>query len=324
MMMRIMNNHSKVCSINEPHFFEKMWTPSDEGRAIDQTMTRSILNKLFTGQRAGFFEDVRDHKDEYKKEVDAILQGFEGPFTRLGAYTAFLHYESAAEGKSIPCEKTPQNVFYIEEILNHFPEARIINMIRDPRGVMLSQKKKWKRKYLGATFITRREMMRLRVNYHPITIAKLWNAALSSSNRFKDNPRILNVKFESLAQEPIGTMEKVCTFLGIAFEKEMLLIPHAGSSTQADESEHLGIRKPQKRSWTEKGLSRTEVYICETICAEFMNQYGYSSSAPKPNLLMLIWHFMIFPFKLVLALLVNFGRMRSLADTLKRRLSSKR
>jgi hypothetical protein len=320
MMMRVMNNHSNVYSINEPHFFEKMWSPSDSNQPIDIETQRLLLYKLFTGQRAGFFEDVEKHKYKYIEEVELLLSHFSAAVSRLDVYTAFLHYETVRSNKSIPCEKTPQNVFYIEEILKHFPEAKIINMIRDPRGVMLSQKKKWKRKHLGASFITSREVLRLRINYHPITIAKLWNAALSASSKYEGNDRVKNVIFESISDEPNRTFSEICAFLGISFEEEMLLVPHAGSSTEADRSEELGIKKPSKRSWTEKGLTATEIYICEKLCSQFMRKYGYTRTGLHPNWLEYIWLYLIFPLKLILALLFNLNRMRSLADTLKRRL----
>ncbi len=320
MMMRIMNNHPQVCSINEPHFFEKMWSPADSGKHIDPDSQRSLLYRLFTGQRAGFFEDVEEHKHKYSADVEMLVSKFEGPISRLDVYSAFLHYETEVSQKLIPCEKTPQNVFYIEEILKHFPEAKIINMIRDPRGVMLSQKKKWKRKYLGANFITSKEVIRLRINYHPITIAKLWNAALSASSKYEGDTRVMNVKFESIADDTNGTFTNICSFLGIKFEEEMLLVPHAGSSTEADKGDELGIRKPSNRSWLERGLTPTEVYICEKLCKGSMKKYGYKPTELSPNWLALFWQYLLFPFKLVLALIFNLNRMRSMADTLKRRL----
>ena len=44
-------------------------------------------------------------------------------------------------------------------------------MIRDPRDVMLSQKNKWKRRFLGAKQIPLREVVRSYVNYNPILIS---------------------------------------------------------------------------------------------------------------------------------------------------------
>lgn len=46
-------------------------------------------------------------------------------------------------------------------------------MVRDPRDVLLSQKYKWKIRFLGANNIPYREVLRCWANYHPIAIAKL-------------------------------------------------------------------------------------------------------------------------------------------------------
>ena len=73
MMMRIMNQHSEVHSINEPHFFGSLWSPADEDRVIEREEAKLLFLKLFTRQRAGFFEKVDKHKAKYKTEVDSLL-----------------------------------------------------------------------------------------------------------------------------------------------------------------------------------------------------------------------------------------------------------
>jgi alcohol sulfotransferase len=55
-----------------------------------------------------------------------------------------LGHEAERTGASIPCEQTPRNLFYLGEILEHFPEARVIHMVRDPRDVAVSQFFQWK------------------------------------------------------------------------------------------------------------------------------------------------------------------------------------
>jgi hypothetical protein len=320
MMMRIMNNHSMVHSINEPHFFEKMWTPKDDGVPINAKVAFGIYAKLFTGQRAGFFEPVEKHVSKYKKEIDQlVVQLGEGP-SRLAVYASFLKYETEVNGKSIPCEKTPQNIFYVREILDKFPNARIINMVRDPRAVMLSQKRKWKRRALGADFMTKKETLRLQINYHPLAVSKLWNAAISAAKLFANEPRFLTVRFEDILQTPDETVKSICAFADFPFEPGMLQVPHAGSSSEADKKSELGIRKTRAKGWLEKGLTKTEIQICQNTCGELMREYDYKAIDVKVNPIELAWKYLIFPFKMILALLINLNRMRSIGDTLKRRL----
>jgi len=321
MMMRIMNNHSAVHSINEPHFFEKLWSPKDDGKEIGREEASDLYAKLFTGQRAGFFEPVDKHRQEYQAEIDTLLER-RPVLTRLDVYTSFLHYETEVNRKSIPCEKTPQNVFYLREILERYPRAKVINMVRDPRAVMLSQKRKWKRRSLGADFMTKREMMRLRINYHPLAVSKLWNAAVSAVEPMADEPRIRTVRFEDVLNDPQQTVREICEFAQIPFEPEMLMVPHAGSSSEADKKSELGIRKTRAKGWLEKGLSKTEIRICQSTCEKFMNKHDYDPIEVKVNPFELGWKYVIFPFKMALALLVNLNRMRSIGDTLKRRLSA--
>jgi len=319
-MMRIMDNHSQIHAINEPHFFEKMWSKSDESKFIDSAKAELLLARLFSGQREGFFEKAEKHRHKFHVEIQALIGDLGKDYTRLDIFSRFLHYETGKNGKRLPCEKTPQNVFYIQEILENFPNARIINMVRDPRGVMLSQKRKWKRRQLGANFITRREVVRLRINYHPITISKLWNAALDAAKAFSSEKRVLDLKFEDLVKSPEETVKRLCKFLNLPFESGMLLVPHAGSSSVADQQNELGIRIAKPQSWIEKGLTRTEISVCQDICAEYMLRYGYQPIQVKSNVLELAGQYAFFPFKLGLALLINLNRMRNLADSLKRRL----
>jgi len=321
MMMRIMNNHSTVHSINEPHFFEKLWSPEDEGEKITVASAKELYAKLLVGQRDGFFESVEKNKHKYTKEIDELDKLTTGPLTRLAVYHMFMQRESTLNGKIIPCEKTPQNVFYVKEILKHFPNARIINMIRDPRGVMLSQKRKWKRRKLGADFITPKEVIRLRINYHPATISKLWNSAVSAIQPYSDDSRVMNVRFEDLLVDPEKTAADISEFLDIAFEQSMLLVPHAGSSSEADKKQELGIKKSRAKGWLDKGLSPTEIAICQSICKNYMDKYHYKRIETNANFVLTAWQYLILFPKLTLALAMNLSRMRNIADTLKRRLS---
>ncbi|MEM9052938.1 MAG: sulfotransferase [Bacteroidota bacterium] len=320
MMMRIMNNHRMIHSINEPHFFEKMWTPKDDGKQIGQDVAFDLYAKLFTGQRAGFFEPVEKHVSKYKNEINELISKLGDHPTRLAVYTSFLNYETQVNGKSIPCEKTPQNVFYLKEILEKYPNARIINMVRDPRAVMLSQKRKWKRRALGADFMTKKETLRLQINYHPLAVSKLWNAAISAAKPFEGEQRFKTVRFEDILKNPEDTVKSICEFANFPYEPEMLQVPHAGSSSEADKKSELGIRKTRAKGWLEKGLTKTEIEICQSTCGTLMDEFHYEAIQVKVNPIELAWKYLIFPFKMVLALLINLNRMRNIVDTLKRRL----
>ena len=318
MMMRILNKHSGIHAINEPHFFETHWSPGKGDHLSGKEDGIALLNKLFTVQRDGFFEPVIPGK--YDEESLSLLQSMNGEAaSRMAVYKQYLRYETRKNGKNIPCEKTPQNVFYLEEILRHFPDVRIINMVRDPRAVMLSQKRKWKRRSLGADFMPKKEALRLRLNYHPITISRLWNAAISAGNGFRIKEGFMQVRFEDLVGEPQEAITRICDFLEVSFEPQMLEVEMAGSSSKADEKGKAGIRSDRVSVWQNE-LSSTEIYLCQSISGPLMKTLGYEEIDVSPNPLKLIESVGTFPFRIALALLINLNRMRDIIDSIKRRM----
>ena len=320
MMMRILDAHGDIHSINEPHFYESMWSPKDDQVLLQDKEANQLLAKLLTGQRDGFFSKVEPGKyDEEIEGIKALTPSHS--CTRLAVFRTWLQYEAKRAGKQIPCEKTPQNVFYLYELLTHYQAVKVINMVRDPRAVLLSQKRKWRRKFLGGSFITWKEMLRLVINYHPLTIGRLWNSSVDAAQVYRKHPDLLHLKFEDLLEHPEDTVRAVCGFLEIEYQPEMLAIPYAGSSVVKDDSAEKGIRTARADSWKGK-LSASEVFLCQLMCRKRMKRWGYEPVRVFPNPLRVIWNVLFFPVKLVLALLMNLNRMRSITDTLFRRFQS--
>ncbi len=320
MMLRMFDNHSNIYGLNELHFFEQLWSTADVNKLLLEKEAIALLSKLLFVQRDGYIGTTDSNK--YKEEATKLLKTIkEESWIPHKLYFDMMLNETKLHQKDIPCEKTPQNVFYIEEILNLFPEARIINMIRDPRAILLSQKRKWTRRKMGATFITKRGVFRLRMNYHPITMSKLWNAAINAGLKHSSRPEVLNVKFEDLLENPKATVEGICNHLGLPFEAAMLDIPQASSSNEKD-SDEKGVNKKRAGNWQKGGLSKAEIEICQNICGENMKALGYSIESQKVNPLVIAGHYLLFPIKLVGALLLNLNRMKSITETLKRRLKA--
>ena len=61
-------------------------------------------------------------------------------------FATFMRDVAARRGRAIPCEQTGRTVFYLDVVLRDFPRGRAISLVRDPRDVLLSQKRKWRQK----------------------------------------------------------------------------------------------------------------------------------------------------------------------------------
>ena len=126
-------------------------------------------------------------------------------------------------GKPIMGEKTPAHVRYVDTIFEWFPNARVIHMVRDPRGIYASEVR---RRTLTATSMPYRLLRQMRPALAPFalvqtTLAWLESVSLLERNARKHAGRYLHVKFEDLVAEPEAEIRRICDFIGIPFEQRM-------------------------------------------------------------------------------------------------------
>lgn len=323
MLGRILGNNSNIYTFGELHFFEQMIDVQrlSERQVSDKELI-ALLERLFTTAREGFFKRVI--RGKYRDEAEKILKMTPSENRNyLSIYFNFLNYETMIHGKSIPCEQTPRYLYYVKELLTFFPNAYIINMVRDPRDVLISQKNKWKRRFLGGKQITIFEVIRGWCNYHPYTISKLWVSAVKTAERFEGNSRFMSIRFEDLVTEPVKTVQSICRFLGINFDPQMLSIPKIGSSVLRDRPEEKGIDRSRAGSWKKGGLTSTELYICQKITSPYYEKYGYIPVKCKVNFLLICISMVVWVVKTFFALLLNLKRTKNLKETFRRRLFKK-
>lgn len=320
MMGRILGNNSLVYWFpREIHFFENLWSPPDKRRTLDFEQSVDLAARLICISNDRFFTQGNHRRFETKARriVESMA---EGPLRATSVYEAFLRHMAGESGKSIPCEHTPGYVYYIPEILELFPEARIIVMTRDPRDVLLSQKNRWKRRFLGKDKIPLRMTIRTFMNYHPISTSRLWDAAAKRAHAFAGDERVHIVRFEDVLQDPEKEVQAVCGFIGIPFHKSMLDIPLLGSSLVSDRLCVQGIDARRMSNWQKKeGLDSAEKFLAQTIAADGMRTNRYRPVKVFPNPALLAFYLLTWPPKLVIALLFHMKYIRSIRDAVSRR-----
>lgn len=308
MMSRILGNHKDIFSFQELHFFDEQLAGGNAELKLNHWDAIKKYAKLCSIQRNGYFGD-HDPKP-FIKEAENVL-GNVSQHKALSVYRSFLINETSLHRKSIPCEQTPQNIFALEDILKLIPECKIIIMVRDPREVLLSQKNKWKRRKLSGGKIPFMESIRSKINYHPVTISKLWNAAVKQGQKFRYDKRVVELHYEKLLHDPEKSMRELCHHLEIEFSTGMLQIPVVGSSNKKDSEHQTGIDSNKTGQWNKGGLNDTEIAICEKINGNLMESSGYKLSSVKPNPVLLSWYYISIPFQLSLALLFNLRRFKN-------------
>ena len=320
MLGRILGLNSNVCTFGELHFFEQLVDAEEFSRNAvwSRERSQSVLGTLLTRARDGFFSELQPGR--YDSDVKKILE--DSPSLRpADLYASFMVSEATSDNARIPCEQTPRYLFAAREILEAYSDARIVHLIRDPRDVLLSQKSKWKRRFLGGSSIPVVEAIRAWCNYHPWLVSRLWVSCVDYADAI-DEDRFLSLRFEDLLANPESEIRNICDFLGIAFENDMLNVPRIGSSTGRDFPTGKGIDKSRGGGWMKSGMRSTPRLVCEWVCGDRMRAHGYANYLKdgrfSPYILLSM---LTLPLKLLLAAPFNVNRFSRLTTSLKRRLA---
>ena len=315
MMGRILGNHPNVFTFKELHFFGTIWS-NNSASTLDRRQQIDLLSRLLCIQENGLFNQV--NISDFNESASAILlnKNISNP---LSIYELFLSKICSDNNCSFACEQTPKNLYYLNEILSYFPDAKVINMVRDQRDVLLSQKNKWKRRFLGASSIPLTEAFRSYINYHPILTAKVWNSSLEYSAKFISNTRVREVRFEELVVDPMRIVKELCQFLEIDFHDKMLRVPVVGSSTKPDVKTKLLIDSCKKEKWKKGGLNSAEIYLSQLVSNSMMKKFKYDMENFRYPPILSLFYLISFPIKLIFAFLFNIKRMGNIIEVIKKR-----
>lgn len=157
---------------------------------------------------------------DFEIEFDSFMDLFaQTEKKHIDVFDTCMHLYRLKSKKQYWCEKTPQNLKYLKQIFEYYPDAKVICIIRDGRDVALSlSKTPWREKNIAIPSLEWNEYVRRFIEAQ----------TLYSEKNF------LALKFEELVQHPEKIFMLICNFLGIDFESSLLnppqnipgLVPH--------------------------------------------------------------------------------------------------
>jgi hypothetical protein len=156
---------------------------------------------------------------------------------------------------------------YADPILEAYPGARILHMIRDPRDRFASSYARWKVRRGGVGAGTAEWLSSARI-------------ALAGERTFPGSYR--SVRYEALVREPEATMRELCAFIGEDYLPELLALE--GAPQLAEGNSSYGAREVKGISASSVGkfrevLSPRQVAFMQRACAKEMAVFGYE---PEP------------------------------------------
>lgn len=259
----LLNAHSEIAIPDEINYFygftgmEVSYEQWDEPQ-LSPAQYVAFVDRFLSSNQAKVSElDL----SAVRAEILSAPQDFRRPYDVLLTRWA-AHYGKARWG-----EKTPGNIYHSNILIDMFPDARFIHVVRDPRGGVASMQRV---SFFGAdaTFNA--------LNRHKImTHGRDWLArAVPAAQR-------MEVRYEDLVGAPQRTLEQVCTFVGAAFEPEMLrfhqnadhFMLHEAAATY-NRTATRPISSTEAEKWRAQ-LNDTEIAIIERVCGDEMAEFGY-------------------------------------------------
>jgi hypothetical protein len=198
------------------------------------------------------------------------------------------------QGKTRWGEKTPAHYAFVDYLLEWYPQAFIIWVVRDPRAVCCSllsvHWRRWNPK--GVRSLEPISLTRIRRIYHD---ARIWQEHVCDlMDRWASESRVMVLKYERLVRGPLNVLKEIGLALDEEFSADQL------SSRQLDETCSTPGAEPAdgKEEWRRRHFQRavqpistdsiekwklelsvTEVAIVEEICSKGMAWLGYEPGA---------------------------------------------
>ncbi|MGD1804425.1 sulfotransferase [Dapis sp. BLCC M126] len=168
---------------------------------------------------------------------------------------------------NILLEKTPQHFRYIDVILNQFPEAKSIEIIRDGRDVCVSYQARSKTARWARQSTT--------------SMIKIWKKAIETVEKVKADPeigdRIYSVRYENLRTDPQQELSKIFDFIGLDYDSTLIdkIIDTTDISKVKNKGEGKHIRQGSIGEWQTR-LSPEDIGLWEELGGDTLARLGYS------------------------------------------------
>jgi hypothetical protein len=265
----LLNAHSEIAIPDEINYFYgfsasgvsyEHWT--DAQLSADQYAT--FVDRFLETNRSKVSE--LDLKAIRTKILDAP-QDFRRP------YQVLLEEWARHFGKSRWGEKTPGNIYHSNILIEMFPDAQFIHVVRDPRAGVASMQ----RVPFFGNDVTLNALYRHKIMTH----GRDWLARAVPSSQY------IEVRYEDLVLAPVKTLARICTFIEVPYEDGMLRFHEDANRfmvTEAAENYNSAATRPisadRMRKWREH-LTEHEVAIIERICEDEMHEFGYPLLRPS-------------------------------------------
>lgn len=266
LLQRVLSSHPDCDVLPETKLFAWLWSPQNQvSRRTAEDVWRHVTGAMPRINRAWALPENAERLERMRDAIGDLPDRFDSP----GHVMEFL-LRHAAQSNSVSRvgEKTPLHIYHVPQILEQFPDARILVTQRDLRGGLHSQMQRVSRALSYRQFKARNYIAAWR-SVHELTVRY--------QARYGDSIRI--VKFEELVSEPQKILSKVCNDLDISFQEELLKTRFENSSFDGPAA---GFNANAATRWEKELAPEIRTWI-EAIAGPELTSAGYEVPKRSPS-----------------------------------------
>jgi len=252
----MLNAHPDIAISPETHFYTRCRAP--------EARRPQAMGEVWTClQQQPGFRDMAFTDEERRRIQERIQAGPAAPAEVLRAVetTYAERTEATAWG-----EKTPDHLPHVPTMLQDFPEAVVVAIVRDPRDVCLSLR--------GMPW-----------NYDALPESALkWRRYARLTERFRRaHPNhVREVQYEALLADPEREIRRVLDWMGAPFDSSVLAFHRREDGPADPEREpwkkkaHQSIDPENKEKWRDR-MTPGERVVVEAIAGPMMTEKHYAT-----------------------------------------------
>jgi len=208
-----------------------------------------IVDYLRAGERVDLAQLKAMLLDEPEiREWGLVLrpEDIEGSETIEQAIEKIHQLYAESRGKSSWGQKTPRFVRHTELLHEHFPQARFVHLVRDPRAVVNS--------------LIRSDVHRSNAYHGSLRWRRDVSLGLATEERYPDHTT--TVYYEDLVRNPEVSLQTILRFLELPFDYEVLR--HGDRGTDEYSSFYSNIHSQLNRSVTTEFVDKWKEQLTDT------------------------------------------------------------
>jgi hypothetical protein len=279
LMVKILNRSQDLAICGETRYLTKgpyrpglRYTFSRIGDIKTESGARKVIDYIYHGlQERSFWGWIRHNinQEEFTQKFLATERTDRALFNLVMSFYAGT--------KPVRGEKTPAHIYYVPTLLEWFPQAKVIHMLRDPRAVFVSKKIKIAEKKWDAFHyrLVRSTDFTLNI-YLGYAIINSWLDCVRRHHqyqqRYPENYYLL--RLEDLISAPHDSLVKLCAFLDIDFSEDMLQQKVVNSSFGTPDSWAEGFDTTSNERWRNHIPPTVNRWFL-TRCRKYLLEFGY-------------------------------------------------